>query len=152
MGQKIDSPIPVNLSMIRLSRISMVHPLLEYYVKEAEEIKLGISMTINVKGVVIQGITMSQKEYYEDFWTLMSAGKPTSEANKPALDKVNTRLHDFIKTQTDDKKQRTDPEYIYLRNARLYSDSPDTFIGVGPWAGKLSEVDGFSISQAGGPS
>lgn len=124
----------------------MTHPLLEYYVKKAEEMELGISMTLYVNGLIIEGITTSQKRYYEDIWTVLTSANSSDESNRDKMEIVNSSLRGFMQLETEkEKTPESVPEYIYLTKVKMYRGSAEDFILTPHWVGKLSSVDGFYI-------
>ena len=52
----------------------MAHTLLLYYVKKAEEMELGISLTLYVKGLIVEGITLSRNKCYEEIQAILTGG------------------------------------------------------------------------------
>ena len=127
----------------------MVHSLLLYYVKKAEEMDLGISLTLYVKGLIVEGITISRKIYYEEIQAILTSGTPAlNDSNADKLDKVHSSLQDFIKIETD--KVNTEfsvPEYIYLKDVKIYRGSPNDFVFTQHWVCNLSSIDAFSIGH-----
>ena len=127
----------------------MVHSLLLYYVKKAEEMDLGISLTLYVKGLIVEGITISRKIYYEEIQAILTGGTPAlNDSNADKLDKVHSSLQDFIKIETD--KANTEfsvPEYIYLKDVKIYRGSPNDFVFTQHWVCNLSSIDAFSIGH-----
>ena len=127
----------------------MAHPLLLYYVKKAEEMDLGISLTLYVKGLIVEGITISRKIYYEEIQAILTGGTPAlNDSNADKLDKVHSSLQDFIKIETD--KANTEfsvPEYIYLKDVKIYRGSPNDFVFTQHWVCNLSSIDAFSIGH-----
>ena len=127
----------------------MVHSLLLYYVKKAEEMDLGISLTLYVKGLIVEGITISRKIYYEEIQAILTSGTPAlNDSNADKLDKVHSSLQDFIKMETD--KANTEfsvPEYIYLKDVKIYRGSPNDFVFTQHWVCNLSSIDAFSIGH-----
>ena len=127
----------------------MVHSLLLYYVKKAEEMELGISLTLYVKGLIVEGITISRKIYYEEIQAILTGGTPAlNDSNADKLDKVHSSLQDFIKIETD--KANTEfsvPEYIYLKDVKIYRGSPNDFVFTQHWVCNLSSIDAFSIGH-----
>ena len=127
----------------------MVHSLLLYYVKKAEEMDLGISLTLYVKGLIVEGITISRKIYYEEIQAILTGGTPAlNDSNADKLDKVHSSLQDFIKLETD--KANTEfsvPEYIYLKDVKIYRGSPNDFVFTQHWVCNLSSIDAFSIGH-----
>jgi hypothetical protein len=125
----------------------MVHPLLEYYVKKVEEMDLGIGIILYVKGLIVEGITVKEKRFYEEFVDYFKDVSP-SEGISPAMsDKIDSDLLAFVHQVKEAKRemQSSVPEYIYLIEAKVYSGP--SFIRVGFWSGKLSSVDAFSIGR-----
>ena len=127
----------------------MVHSLLLYYVKKAEEMELGISLTLYVKGLIVEGITISRKIYYEEIQAILTSGTPAlNDSNADKLDKVHSSLQDFIKMETD--KANTEfsvPEYVYLKDVKIYRGSPNDFVFTQHWVCNLSSIDAFSIGH-----
>ena len=127
----------------------MVHSLLLYYVKKAEEMDLGISLTLYVKGLIVEGITISRKIYYEEIQAILTSGTPAlNDSNADKLDKVHSSLQNFIKMETD--KANTEfsvPEYIYLKDVKIYRGSPNDFVFTQHWVCNLSSIDAFSIGH-----
>jgi hypothetical protein len=127
----------------------MAHPLLLYYVKKAEEMELGISLTLYVRGLIVEGITISRKIYYEEIQAVLTSGTPTlNESNADKLNKVHSSLRDFILMETE--KENTEfsvPEYIYLKDVKIYRGSPNDFVFTQHWVCNLSSVDAFSIGH-----
>ena len=67
----------------------MAHPLLLYYVKKAEEMELGISLTLYVRGLIVEGITLSRNKYYEEIQAILTSRRPaTNDSNADKLDKI----------------------------------------------------------------
>lgn len=124
----------------------MAHPLLEYYVKKAEEMGMGINLTLCVNGLIVEGVTTSQRSYYEEIWTVLTSAKSAKESNREQVDIVNSSLHDFIELEEEKEKTHDSvPEYIYLRKVKIHSGSTEDFIMASQWVGRLSSVDAFSI-------
>jgi hypothetical protein len=127
----------------------MVHSLLLYYVKKAEEMDLGISLTLYVKGLIVEGITISRKIYYEEIQAILTSGTSAlNDSNADKLDKVHSSLQDFIKLETD--KANTEfsvPEYVYLKDVKIYRGSPNDFVFTQHWVCNLSSIDAFSIGH-----
>ena len=87
----------------------MAHPLLLYYVKKAEEMELGISLTLYVRGLIVEGITLSRNKYYEEIQAILHSGTPaTNDSNADKLDKVQSSLREFTSRQ---KKKRPSSQF-----------------------------------------
>jgi len=118
-------------------------------VKKAEEMDLGISLTLYVKGLIVEGITISRKIYYEEIQAILTGGTPAlNDSNADKLDKVHSSLQDFIKMEAD--KANTEfsvPEYVYLKDVKIYRGSPNDFVFTQHWVCNLSSIDAFSIGH-----
>jgi len=118
-------------------------------VKKAEEMDLGISLTLYVKGLIVEGITISRKIYYEEIQAILTSGTPAlNDSNADKLDKVHSSLQNFIKMETD--KANTEfsvPEYVYLKDVKIYRGSPNDFVFTQHWVCNLSSIDAFSIGH-----
>ena len=127
----------------------MAHPLLLYYVKKAEEMELGMDLTLYVKGLIVEGITLSRNKYYEEIQAILTGGTPaTDDSNIDKLVDVNSCLRDFIRKETE--KERAEfsvPEFIYLKDVKIYRGSPNDFVFTQHWVCNLSSVDAFSIGH-----
>ncbi len=127
----------------------MAHPLLLYYVKKAEEMELGISLTLYVRGLIVEGITLSRNKYYKEIRAILTSGTPaTNDSNPDKLHKVHSSLQDFIHTETEkEKTEFSVPEYIYLKDVKIYRGSPNDFVFTQHWVCNFSSVDAFSIGH-----
>jgi len=118
-------------------------------VKKAEEMDLGISLTLYVKGLIVEGITISRKIYYEEIQAILTSGTPAlNDSNADKLDKVHSSLQDFIKMEAD--KANTEfsvPKYVYLKDVKIYRGSPNDFVFTQHWVCNLSSIDAFSIGH-----
>jgi hypothetical protein len=123
----------------------MAPQLLEYFLKQAEEMELETGITIFVDGLIIEGITISQRKYYENFWTELTDRVPTSTESRDVLSKVNSSIRDFLQSESM-KASDSVPKYIYLKDVRIYVGSTEDFIEYPDWAGELSSVAGFTFA------
>lgn len=105
----------------------------------AEEMELGISITLYVNGIIVEGIKFSRNKYYEEIQPILRSGIPsTNDSNADKLDKVRSSLRDFIHTETE--KEKTDftfPEYIYLKDVKIYRGSSNDFVFTQHWVCNL---------------
>ena len=127
----------------------MAHTLLLYYVKKAEEMELGISLTLYVNGLIVEGITLSRNKYYEEIQAVLTGGPPaTDDSNVDKLVDVNSSLRDFIRKETEKEgAEFSVPEFIYLKDVKIYRGSPNDFVFTQHWVCNLSSVDAFSIGH-----
>jgi hypothetical protein len=137
--------------------------VLEYLVQKTEETSIGTSVTLTINGLVIVGELISSKNYYDYMSGMFEAftEKPeektienttTPHNNEPVkIETQNNYRKDFkefiIKMRSKKNQENGEPKYIHLRNAEvweIFSTEPFRFEY---WRGKLSSVDGFSISK-----
>jgi hypothetical protein len=137
--------------------------VLEYLVQKTEETSIGTSVTLTINGLVIVGELISSKNYYDYMSGMFEAftEKPeektienttTPRNNEPVkIGTQNNYRKDFkefiIKMRSKKNQENGEPKYIHLHNAEvweIFSTEPFRFEY---WRGKLSSVDGFSISR-----
>ena len=133
--------------------------VLEYLVQKTEETSIGINITLTINGLVIVGELISSKNYY-DYMSGLFEEKPeekgientaTPDSNEPVkIETQNIYREDFkelmIKMRSKKNQENGEPKYKHLRNAEvweIFSTEPFRFEY---WRGKLSSVDGFSVS------
>ena len=137
--------------------------VLEYLVQKTEETPMGISVTLTINGLVIVGKLISSKNYYDYMSGLFEAftekskekiveDTTTPDSNEPVkIETQNIYREDFkefmIKMRSKKNQENGEPKYIHLRNVEvweIFSTEPFRFEY---WRGKLSSVDGFSVSR-----
>jgi hypothetical protein len=137
--------------------------VLEYLVQKTEETSIGINITLTINGLVIVGELISSKNYYDYMSGLLEAftekskekiveNTATPNSSEPVkIETQNIYREDFkelmIKMRSKKDQGNGEPKYIHLRNAEvweIFSTEPFRFEY---WRGKLSSVDGFSISK-----
>jgi hypothetical protein len=137
--------------------------VLEYLVQKTEETPMGISVTLTINGLVIVGKLISSKNYYDYMSGLFEAftekskekiveDTTTPDSNEPVkIETQNIYREDFkefmIKMRSKKNQENGEPKYIHLRNVEvweIFSTEPFRFEY---WRGKLSSIDGFSVSR-----
>jgi hypothetical protein len=134
--------------------------VLEYLVQKSEETSIGINITLTINGLVIVGELISSKNYYDYMSGLLEEkskekiveNTATPDSSEPVkIETQNIYREDFkeLMTKMRSKKdqENDEPKYIHLRNAEvweIFSTEPFRFEY---WRGKLSSVDGFSVSR-----
>jgi hypothetical protein len=121
----------------------MEHPLLEYFIRIAEELDIGISLVVSVKGIIVEGITISEMEYYKEVWSALTDLKPRYEPgfSKESLDTWDSSLHDFMQSQ----EKRKNTEFMYFKDASIFSGSTTEYVEEPYWVGRVSYIDAFWI-------
>jgi hypothetical protein len=98
-----------------------------------------IRITLNVKGLVISGVLISEKSYWESFASgalkaMILKAKEEGRLEFPADESV----------ESDDNEPS---EYIHLKNAKIYYPGLGPIPAKGPgmlWRGRISSIDGYS--------
>ncbi|SIQ75323.1 hypothetical protein SAMN05880590_1079 [Rhizobium sp. RU35A] len=115
----------------------------------SQGVEIGITLTVN--GVIISGMLIGGKKYFEEL-------SKTMKAASRAPDDISDALGDSWKQFTAIYEKPEDaPEdwqpgpvgYIHLKNARFYAPGQAPIPGNQGvlWRGKLSSVDGFTIGS-----
>jgi hypothetical protein len=133
--------------------------VLEYLVQKTEETSIGINITLTINGLVIVVELISSKNYYDYMFGLLEEkskeniveNTATPDSNEPVkIETQNVYREDFkelmIKMRSKKNQENGEPKYIHLHNAEvweIFSTEPFRFEY---WRGKLSSVDGFSVS------
>lgn len=110
-----------------------------------------IGVTLTVKGIIVSGMLISGKKYFEELSKDMKAASRQEDDMSDTLAKSwqqYTAIYEKPEGASDDW-QPLPVGYIHLLNARFYApgQSPiPTNQGI-LWRGKLSSVDGFSIGS-----
>jgi hypothetical protein len=137
--------------------------VLEYLVQKTEVTSIGINITLTINGLVIVGELISSKNYYDYMSGLLEAftekskekiveNTATPNSSEPVkIETQNIYREDFkelmIKMRSKKDQENGEPKYIHLRNAEvweIFSTEPFRFEY---WRGKLSSLDGFSVSR-----
>lgn len=110
-----------------------------------------IGITFSVNGLIISGILVSGKKYFEELSKTMKAASRQPDDISSALGDA-WRQYTSIYEEPEDAPEDWRPGpvgYVHLMNARFYSAGQKPIPnnqGV-LWRGKLSSVDGFFIGN-----
>jgi hypothetical protein len=132
----------------------------DYFLKSVVEFAergLSLPITLSVGGATIEGILISEEQYFEQLSELVQAAAPDqleqAEHLREVLKSVPSRpdervMREEIDEGVDPEAMRTIREaitllYIHLRDTRILLTSSE-FVGMaGPWRGNQSAVDGY---------
>jgi hypothetical protein len=123
----------------RISYIKDKDYVLKWLISSIEEIDLAFNITLNLKGAVISGEMIGEKEYAERLNQYFRDCIGITDASEMNLNRFNTKR--------DLDSNPLSEEYIHLKNAKVFFSSIDTAPleeGV-LWRGKLSSVDGYML-------
>ena len=102
-----------------------------------------IPITLNVRGLIVSGIMISEKKYFSSF---------AGGAVKERIDelKASGKLQ-FLDDETDEEEEMH--LYIHLKNAKFFGVGPHGVIPGGGdgllWRGRISSIDGYSEHRLG---
>lgn len=112
---------------------------------ELAAIGLEVGMTLSIRGLLVSGVVISPKTYLAE---------SASEVRSSILSKPGEMLGDFFERHAHDKLAnspdgyRAPSSYVHMRNPIFIAPNGNTStVRESLWRWKLSEVDGFSLSQ-----
>jgi hypothetical protein len=130
--------------------------ILEFLVKKVEETGVGFNITLCMKGLIVTGVLMRSKLYYEEMSKFLdNLGEPSSE-NQSVIEQWDKYLGEYKQfmnqmKEKSNEKVEVNPKIIHLSGAMIYpssdvpgSDLPHPIIAKF-WRGQLSSVDGFFL-------
>jgi hypothetical protein len=135
--------------------------VLEYLVQKVEETGVGPSVTLMIGGLVIVGVLVRSKLYYDYLLSLFKKSEGETKGHSVILDTRDSveleTLERYFKdwkdfmTQLGDRKDKSSDSltHIHLQNVEvweIFSTEPFWFEY---WRGKLSSIDGFSLGTRG---
>jgi hypothetical protein len=126
---------------------------LELLVNMVNGTEIALPMTLNVSGVVVSGEMCSGHKYFEGFAKDLKDGifgTTSSEGNRIEEEfKHLGGIYTKEKRQPQDEQPKSPPQYIHLRNARIFHPGGTPIPanrGVW-WRGRLGAVDGFILGS-----
>ena len=127
--------------------------ILYYFLRTLEEgTGVGFSVTLYMKGLVVEGNMIPSKKYYEELSKFLDQVITVRESldsiKKEKFEKFKQDLKQSMESRT--KNSYYDQEmYIYLDNATIYLSDSKLGRFAYLWRGKLSSVDSFSMGNSG---
>lgn len=119
--------------------------LLTTLVNWVNNLKFEVSITLYMKGSVISGRLISSDDFIVGF--VRSLSTDVSEGEDGEARQQLTKLFTGD-VETLDGQNSPPPNYIHLRNARVFTPGQRPIPQNGVlWRGRISEVDGFSIGE-----
>jgi hypothetical protein len=126
---------------------------LQVFVMMAETANIGVSVTLNVGGILVSGALVSSKKYFDGISKSVSEALPKASFSPDSIKTMEENLaapgkamEEIAKDETTSPREYT---YIHLADAHFYSPSGDTLTEQRDifWRGKLSSVDGFILGE-----
>ncbi|HET7657194.1 MAG TPA: gas vesicle accessory protein GvpU [Bacillales bacterium] len=114
--------------------------ILEFFVEAANQNGFSLDITLNMKGSVVTGTTISAKEYFELLSEKFDGGKDIAQELSEQLAKAS---------EAAEESHESGANFIHLKNTRIYlgDSQPTPSKGKIVWRGKLNEIDGFFLGK-----
>ncbi|MCM3003562.1 gas vesicle accessory protein GvpU [Priestia koreensis] len=114
--------------------------ILEFFVTASNKHDFALDITLNLKGAIVSGTTISAREYFEQLSESFTSDSDVSEALSEQLSSAGEAAN------ADDVGEA---HFIHLKDARIYcgDSKPTPSKGKILWRGKLSEIDGFCLGK-----
>lgn len=113
---------------------------------------LEIGLTLHVGGLLVSGLLVSGRRYFEGFGEDFASAIPDAEVAeniKSSYASLGASIY-----QTREEGTTNAPSYIHLQNAKFFSPNGNPLPanhGVW-WRGRISEVQGFFLGNLSGPT
>ncbi|MCM2435360.1 gas vesicle accessory protein GvpU [Agrobacterium rosae] len=123
--------------------------MLAWFIAQAEAYGVEIGVTLAVGGSLVSGVIINGRSYIEQLAQGFRNANSASETLSEALaNSVSEWAAVYPATSAETDIFALKPNYIHLRNARIYQTNDNPIPNNGMlWRGKLSSVDGFSAGE-----
>ncbi len=120
-------------------------PLLAILVEAANKFDADIGLTLYVSGTVVSGILVSGKRFFE-----LMADWLTAEGAQGLADSLARPIAELFRRPDaepadDEHDGLSQPDYIHLRAAQVFTSGNDRPLPETLWRGRLSHVSGWSL-------
>jgi|SRR5215212_10476650 len=127
--------------------------ILEYLVHQVEETGVGKPVTLCVNGLIVTGIIIRAKYYYDRMSIMFDNDEEkltNDQIEVETMDKYKEHYKQFmLQLRSKHIENHHSPKYIHLHNVKIYSlDFLSVPFPTDLWRGKLSSIDGFSLGIA----
>lgn len=114
--------------------------ILEFVVEASNKHGFSLDITLNLKGSLVTGTTISAKDYFETLSEKFEDGKDVAQQLSDQLAKAG---------EAAEENQGKGASFIHLKNTRIYcgDSKPTPSTGEILWRGKLDEIDGFFLGK-----
>ena len=143
-----ENHIKENLKIISKNEIDInADNLVQIMVFIANKHNIELGITLNVKGLIVSGMLVSNQTYFEGLTDEVEASNAEQVAKELFKSTFNSLANTSESSSSNgDGSQESLPLFIHLKEARMYpsqNTSPIPTAGVW-WRGKISEVSSFS--------
>jgi hypothetical protein len=124
-------------------------------VRFANETAFSFPITLSVSGMLVSGVLVGGKEYFEGIAETISKGVPDEEDRASLRDlfgapaTIYDESSDDNPPAEDDKPEPPPPGFIHLKDARLWSPDRSPLSrqrGIW-WRGRIAAIDGFFFGE-----
>ncbi|MBU9227474.1 gas vesicle protein [Burkholderia multivorans] len=108
-----------------------------------------IGITLFVGGVLISGLLIGGKHYFEGFASTFADGIEDPDTATFYKNEFGQHANVFVEPDGTYKQDLKLPHFIHLKDARTFHPSGNPIPGKGGtwWRGRIREVDGFTLGK-----
>ena len=121
--------------------------LLQTIVLLANEYQVELGITLNVRGLIVSGMLVSDRAYFDGITQEVSKSEAHEDTKKlfhTTFAKIASEFEEENTTEISSKRLDSLPKFIHLRTARMYPSDDKSIPNTGVWwRGRISEVSGF---------
>ncbi|WP_196486469.1 gas vesicle accessory protein GvpU [Burkholderia cepacia] len=109
----------------------------------------SIGITLFVGGLLVSGVLIGGKQYFEDFAESFASGIANPDDAKWYKENLTQLSNVYLEPDGTYKKSAEPPHYIHLKDARTFHPSGNPIPGNGGtlWRGRIREVAGFTLGS-----
>ncbi|SER44898.1 hypothetical protein SAMN04487944_104160 [Gracilibacillus ureilyticus] len=114
--------------------------ILGFFVQATNKHDFNLDITLNVKGALVSGTTISAQEYFAELSEVFEDGNDTSKKISEQL----MHASDGAESATEEPAK-----FIHLKHTKVYCGDSKSTPSKGKilWRGKLSDIDGFFLGK-----
>lgn len=142
-GMQVRRPEFLNVSMATLEPDWFLRHLVNF----ANELGVEMSLTLQVGGVQVTGMTMSAEKYFRETAEIFG----TAFANQSYRESFTELINGFADNMKPKEGANNMPTYIHLSNAHFYAPGGAIPRNEGKptlWRARISAIDGFYIGSS----
>ncbi|KAB8139224.1 gas vesicle protein GvpU [Gracilibacillus oryzae] len=114
--------------------------ILAFFVKAANQNDLNLDITLNVKGAIVSGTTISAQEYFSELSEVFEDGNDISKKISEQLMHASEGAESHVEEPA---------HYIHLKHTKVFCGDSKSTPSKGKilWRGNLSDIDGFFLGK-----
>lgn len=108
-----------------------------------------MGITLCAHGIIISGFLTSEAAYFQGLTERIQGDREAPDDTQEILVDFFSQLQAGLKTQVRGSSAHLLPEYIHLREAKMYLSQGKGMPSYGEalWRGRISSIDGFSLGE-----